>query len=102
MDKLLNTLGLVKRANKLVTGEEFVLQKIKSQRARIVFLANDAGKNTTKRITDKCKFYNVKLITLYNTDELNKAIGLENRKVIAINDANFAKMINKKLEEKGE
>ncbi len=101
MDKILNVLGLVKRARKLVSGEEFVLQKIKSQKAYIVFLANDAGINTTKRITDKSNYYKVKLITLFNTDELNKAIGTKNRKAIAITDINFANMINKKLEEKG-
>ena len=98
MYDLLNTLGLCKIANNLITGEEIILEAIKSQKAIIVFLANDAGKNTTKRITDKASFYNVKLVDKYSTEELNKAIGSENRKVLAVIDKNFAKLINKKID----
>ena len=51
-----------------------------------------------KKITDKSSFYNIKLNTDFSTDELNKAIGTENRKVIAIIDKNFAKMVINQLE----
>lgn len=98
MDSVLNTLGLCKRANKLVSGEAFVLNKIKSQSASIVFLANDAGKNTTKRITDKTTYYNIRLVTRFSTDELNKAIGLQNRKVLAVEDKNFTNLLIQKLD----
>ncbi len=97
-NRVLQNLGLCKKAKKLVSGEEFVLEQIKSNKAYIVFLANDAGKNTTKRITDKSSFYEVRLSTDFSTDELNKAIGTENRKVIAITDKNFSKMVINQLE----
>jgi ribosomal protein L7Ae-like RNA K-turn-binding protein len=97
-EKVLQNLGLCKRANKLVSGEEHVLEKIKTNKAVIVFLANDAAKNTTKRVTDKANTYQVTLNTDFNTEELNKAIGTENRKVIAITDKNFSKMIINQLE----
>lgn len=98
MNNVLNTLGLCKRANKLISGEEFALEKIKSQKALIVFLANDAGKNTTKRITDKTTYYKIRLVTNYSSDELNKAIGTQNRKVLAVTDPNFTKLLLKKLD----
>ena len=47
--RVLQNLGLCKKAKRLVSGEEFVLEQIKTSRAYIVFLANDAGKNTTKK-----------------------------------------------------
>ncbi|XMB71959.1 ribosomal L7Ae/L30e/S12e/Gadd45 family protein [Mycoplasmatota bacterium WC30] len=97
-NRVLQNLGLCKKAKKLVSGEEFVLEQIKTNKAYIVFLANDAGKNTTKRITDKSSFYEVRLNTDFSTEELNKAIGTENRKVIAITDKNFSKMVINQLE----
>lgn len=96
--KILQDLGLCKRANKIISGEEQVLESIKSNSAKIVFLASDSGKNTAKRITDKSKYYNVRIDINFTTEELNNAIGTENRKVLAINDKNFAKMIISKLD----
>ena len=96
--RVLQNLGLCKRANKIVSGEEQVLENIRSNKAEIVFLASDAGKNTTKKITDKSSFYNVRLNTSFSTEELNQAIGKENRKVIAVNDKNFAKILISQLD----
>ena len=95
---ILQNLGLCKRANKIVSGEAQVIDKIRKNKVYIVFLASDSAKNTTKRITDKTKYYNIRLINNFNTEELNKAIGSNNRKVIAINDINFSRMIINKLE----
>lgn len=75
-----------------------VLKKVKLNEVYIVFLASDAGKNTTKRITDKTTFYKIRLVNQFSTEELNSAIGTENRKVLAINDKNFTNLIIKKLD----
>jgi len=81
------------RANRLISGEEMSLDKIKSQKARLVFLASDAGFNTSKRVSDKANTYQVQIIKDFTSDELSKAIGKSNRMVIAIQDAGFAKKI---------
>ena len=60
MDKTLQLLSLIKKANKLITGEEFVTDAIRKNKIYLVFLASDAGVNTTKKITDKTKFYHKK------------------------------------------
>ena len=36
------------RAGKLITGEEMTLKEIRQQRAALVLVASDAGKNTQK------------------------------------------------------
>ena len=59
MDKILNNLGLCQRANGLISGEEMVIEGIQSGKVYYIFLANDAGSNTTKQIFDKAKYYNV-------------------------------------------
>lgn len=91
MHQLLNLLGLATRAKKIVTGEEFVVDGIRSGEVKFVFLANDAGVNTTKKITDKSNFYEVELNNMFNTNELSSAIGKQNRKVIGVKDIGFAK-----------
>jgi len=46
-------LGLAQRAGKLISGEELVIKAVQSGQARLVFLANDAGSNVTKKTTDR-------------------------------------------------
>lgn len=89
-EQVLNLIGLCQRARKLVSGEMFCLEKIKSKEAKLVFLASDAGVNTQKRVRDKSSFYEIPLIDDLSTDDLSKAIGKNNRKVIAIIDKGFA------------
>ncbi len=94
MDKTLQLLSLIKKANKLITGEEFVTDAIRKQKVFLVFLASDAGVNTSKKIHDKTKFYNVPLIDTYTSVELSNAIG-KKRMVIGITDLGFATSIEK-------
>ncbi len=95
--KILNLIGLATRARKIISGEEMVLKKI--EKVNIVFLGSDAGPNTTKKITNKCNHYQKKLINCFTKAELTKAIGKDNRVVLAIVDRGFCQAINKLLEE---
>lgn len=91
--KTLQLLGLAQRAGKVVHGEEGVLDLIKSGQAKLAFLASDTAPSTTKRMTDKAAFYQVRLVRDFSTEDLSKAIGKENRKVLAVADASFVKLI---------
>jgi len=97
--KLLKTLGLAYRADKLVSGEEFSLDLIKKGRAALVFLANDSGVNTSKRVQDKTKYHNIVLNQELSTDELSLAIGKTNRKVICVTSKDFAKILLEAINE---
>ena len=94
MDKTLQLLSLIKKANKLITGEEFVTDAIRKKKVYLVFLASDAGINITKKITDKTKYYEIPLINTYTSLELSSAIG-KKRMVIGITDLGFATSIKK-------
>ena len=88
--QLANLIGLAQRAGKVISGEELVVKAIQHQEATLIFLANDAGDNLTKKITDKSKYYQIEVSTVLNALELSMAIG-KPRKAIAIVDAGFSK-----------
>ncbi len=88
--KILNLLGLAQKARKTILGEDFVLSSLKENNS-IVFLASDAGDNITKKITDKCNYYNTLLYTNLTSETLSKAIGKQNRKVVLVTDGGFYK-----------
>src|SRR5690625_7816174 len=71
----LNLLGLAYRARKCSLGEETIVRDIQRKRAHIVLLANDIGPQTRKRITDKCRTYNIPYVIVDNRDVISQAIG---------------------------
>lgn len=97
--KAMSLLGLANRARKVISGEELVLKDIKSGRAKLVLLSKDASQNTSKRIQDKCLYYNVPVVLVDNREELGSAIGKEARVVVAISDTGFAKKLTTLLGE---
>ena len=88
--KLSNSLGMAKKAGRIVTGEELVVKSIQAERARLVFVAYDAAPNLVKRITDKTTYYEIPMLDIFSSAELSHAIGSD-RKVIAVQDKGFAK-----------
>ena len=95
--KVLNLLGLAQRAGRLISGEELVVDAIRKGQVKLVFLAQDAGPNLTKKITDKSKTYQVKVVTAFSTLELSIAVG-KSRKVLAVTDAGFTKKMRSIME----
>ena len=95
--QVLNLLGLAQRAGRLISGEELVVDAIRKGQAKLVFLAQDAGPNLTKKITDKSKTYQVEVVTAFSTLELSIAVG-KSRKVLAVTDAGFTKKMRSIME----
>lgn len=92
--KVLNLLGLAQRAGKVISGNDLVLTNIKHQKAKVVFLAEEAGFHTVKEFNFMSKKFNIPLIQIFNGDELSDAIG-KPRKIIAVVDQGFAEaMLN--------
>lgn len=94
----LNMLGLAFRAGKISLGEETIVKEIQHQKAKLVIIANDTGKQTMKKLTDKCASYNIPCIVAGSRDEISAAIGKSGRVAVAILDAGFAKKIKSMLE----
>lgn len=92
---MLKSLGLAFAAGKLVSGTDFVVDAIRQNKAKLVFLANDASDNTKKKVRDKASFYGVMIIEEFDTYSLSKEVGKKNIKAIAITDQGFANMFKK-------
>ncbi|HIT49403.1 MAG TPA: ribosomal L7Ae/L30e/S12e/Gadd45 family protein [Candidatus Pelethenecus faecipullorum] len=95
MERRLSNLGLCQRASGLISGEELVLEGLRSNRIFYIFLASDASENTKKRILDKAKFYHVEVDESYSCNQLSQAIGKENRMTIGITNPGFLKILKK-------
>lgn len=92
-NKILNLIGLAKKAGKAVVGDDTVMMSLRSNKLKIVFVANDASARTIDKYEKKCFFYNVEVNMAYNSNELNHAIGKENAKIVGITDNGFHKAI---------
>ncbi|MFQ3543291.1 YlxQ family RNA-binding protein [Halobacillus rhizosphaerae] len=99
MNKHLSLLGLAVRAGKCTFGEEAIVRDIQKEKAKIVLIAEDTGKQTKKKLTDKCSYYDIPCYTVEDRDILSHAIGKEGRVAIAVLDEGFAKKLKSLLDE---
>lgn len=98
-DKVLSLIGLAMKAGQVVSGEFSVEKCIKSGKARLVIIANDASENTKKKFEDKCKFYHVPIIIYSTKEELGTALGKGLRSSITLTENGFKNAILKITEE---
>ena len=93
-DKALSFLGLAVRAGKVVRGEFSTEKSIKSHKAKLVIIAEDASDNTRKKFSDKCSFYKVPFLLFGTKDILGHAMGKQYRVCAAVEDRGFAERIS--------
>lgn len=91
--KWISLIGLANRAGKIISGEELSVKEIRNGKAKLVLLSADASANTAKKITDKCRSYQVPVRIVENRHVLGNAIGKDARVVISILDSGFAKKL---------
>lgn len=93
-NKVLGMLGISAKAGKVMSGTDMVLEGIKRRKVKLVIVAEDAAERTLKNMTLACGEY-VQIQKFGKIDEISKAIGKQNRAVIAITDKNLADAILK-------
>lgn len=94
----MSLLGLANRARKITSGEELTIKEIRNGKAKLILLSADASVNTTKKVTDKCKSYQIPYRIVENRDTLGQAIGKDARVVVAVLDNGFAKKLKSLLD----
>ena len=97
MDRLLSLLGIAQKAGKIESGSFLCEKAVKSRKARIVVLAEDAQKNTVSTITNKCTYYHIPYGFYGSKEALGHAIGKGERSCVAVTDQGFADGIAKLL-----
>lgn len=90
-DKLLNFLGLCRRAGKLTIGNDVVIDDVVNGNSKLVIIASDISKNTEKKILLNCHRCNTKVLKIKRTkEEMSFAIGKFST-VVSVTDYGFAK-----------
>lgn len=100
-DKVLSLLGLAARSRNVVSGGFATEQAVKSGKACLVLIAQDASDNTRKKFSNMCEFYEVPYEIYGMKEVLGHAMGKEDRTSLAVTDAGFADSIQKHLRDSG-
>ena len=82
-------LGLARKANALVIGEEAVENAIRNKRVKFVIIADDTSCNTRNNIINKCKYYDVVYRIFGEKELIGKSVGKNVVAVIATNNQGF-------------
>ena len=97
-DKILSSLSLAQKAGK-ITSDEFSTEKsVKSGKAFLVIVADDASDNTKKKFSNMCEYYEVPIYFFSDKENLGHHIGKEFRASLSVNDEGFAKSLKKQLD----
>lgn len=96
-DRVLSMLGIAQKAGGVVSGEFSVEKAVKSGRARLVIVAEDASGNTKKSFADMTDFYHVPMYLYARKESLGHALGKEYRASLAVVDAGLARSVEEKL-----
>jgi ribosomal protein L7Ae-like RNA K-turn-binding protein len=95
--KLLFALGLCARARKLTFGVPMICEALKkggAEAPKLVFEASDTSENTHKRISDRCSFYNVRIVRL-DADGATLALAVGKRSsvgAVAVKDEQMCRL----------
>ncbi|MHB1683438.1 MAG: L7Ae/L30e/S12e/Gadd45 family ribosomal protein [Bacilli bacterium] len=99
MASLDGLLGLAARGRALVSGDDACMRAIRTRKAVLVIVARDAGANGVKKLRDKCSYYNIPLVNTLTKGQLGRALGKDERVVVAVTDARFAAKIAQVVKE---
>ncbi|MFR1833837.1 MAG: L7Ae/L30e/S12e/Gadd45 family ribosomal protein [Lachnospiraceae bacterium] len=95
--KVLNLIGLATKAGKTASGEFSTEKAVKTGKASLVIVSEEASDNTKKMFSNMCTYYKVPLYMLGKKDELGHAMGKEMRASLAVLDEGFAKAVEKQM-----
>lgn len=103
MDKILNMIGLAKKAGRLEVGEEPTGAAARARDARLLLLASDAAENSARRLRHFADAGQCLWVRLPVTkDALGSAVGRSSCAMCAVTDIGFANALVKKLAAKDE
>lgn len=97
-NKVLSYLGLATKAGKIQSGEFSTEKSVKSGKAALVIVAEDASDNTKKKFKNMCTFYEVPFYIYGTKEALGACIGKEFRASLALEDTGFCNAIKKQID----
>ena len=95
--KVLNLISLATKAGKTASGEFSTERAVKSGKANMVVVSEEASDNTRKKFVNMCTYYQVPICILGKKDELGQCTGKEMRASLAVLDEGFARAMGKQM-----
>ena len=95
--RVFGLLGLAAKAGKVQSGEFSTEKSVKSGRAYLVIVSEEASENTKKKFRNRCTYYEVPYFEFGSKEELGHATGREMRASLAVQDAGFSEAMKKQL-----
>lgn len=91
MDKALNLIGLMKKANRISVTEAQSREDIKSGKSKLVLIASDCSEISSRKIHNLANDYGIRCMDSgYTKYELASAAGSGLCSVLSVNDSGFA------------
>lgn len=94
-------MGLASRGRYVVSGEFATEKAVKTGKACLCIIAEDASGNTKKKFGNMCAYYQVPYEEYGDKASLGHALGQEVRTSLAILDEGFASSITEKIRKEG-
>lgn len=95
-DRLLNMLGLCRRAGRMKIGCDLVIESANAGDSVLILMASDISENTKKKVTASCGNTPVEILR-YSKDELSFALG-KTCAVLSVEDQGFAKKMKELIQ----
>ncbi len=96
-DSVLSLISIAKKAGKIAAGEFQTEHAVRTGKASLVILSEEASANTEKKFRNMCTFYDVPLLVYGEKEQLGAAVGCEFRASLAVTDEGLSRSIEKKL-----
>lgn len=96
-DRVFGLLGLAEKAGKIQSGEFSTEKAVKSGRACLCLVSEEASENTKKMFRNMCTYYEVPYYEFGTKEELGHATGKQMRASLAVVDPGFSKAIRKQI-----
>ena len=94
MDSAISLIGLMYKAGKLLLGDS-ALENMK--KVKYLLIASDASDKTKERFIKKCEYYQIEFNMSLTSEQLSKALGKGNIKIIGITDEGFVSSFKSKI-----
>lgn len=97
-DKIITTIGLAKRAKRVVYGFETVKHAVNFGEAQLVLLAENLSPKTAQSVANICESCETELMHLpFTMEDMADAVG-KPCGVFAVTDSGFAKLIREQIQ----
>ena len=97
-DRVLSMLGIAEKAGSVQSGEFCTENAIKSGKAALVNVPQDASDNTKKKFENMCEFPQIPFAVYGTKEELGHHIGKEFRASLAVTNEGIADTLQKQLD----